>query len=325
MNPCEQALQWALQYLVSHKKSNVQHYQKIVQTSYSIVYRIKTTTDIVYLKQTPEALFIEAKTLTFLHAQGCKNIPELLAENGALHCFLMTACGDHSLRQLFQGQIDFNTLKQGILNYTNIQRLLENKVQALLSLSVPDWRLQKFASLYYQLITQESLLIDDGLTRKEIDRLHQLYPLCNQLCEDLLEYTIPETINHCDFHENNMLLDKKTGGINIIDWGETVITHPFFSLNGCLWNITHFNALKQTDSLYLKLQSQCIASWLDLYDKKELLRALSIANQLNGIYAALAYEHMYITTKNQINTVQQEHPGSIAGCLRSFLNLHSTL
>lgn len=320
----EQALQWALQYLISSRKSTVLNYQKVIHTSYSVVYKIKTAGGVFYLKQTPKPLFSESKVLNLLSEQGCENIPNILIENDVLCCFLMTSCGEVSLRHLFRGKIDLTKLKQGISNYTKIQRLVENRVHQLLLLSVPDWRLDKFSSLYYQLIQQDKLLMDDGLTREEIDRLNQLYPTCVKLCEDLSKYEIPETIGHCDFHENNMLLDRKTGAINIIDWGETVITHPFFSLQGCLWNIVHFNELKKTDLVYRKLQSQCVAHWLDLYDEGKLLQALDIADQLNGVYAALGYERLYVATQGQPKMAQQEHSGSVAGCLRSFLKFNSS-
>jgi hypothetical protein len=120
-----------------------------------------------------------------------------------------------------------------------------------------------------------------------------------------------------------MLLDRKTGSINIIDWGEVVLSHPFFSLNGFLWNITHFNDVKTNDPIYKRLQLKCIEKWLNLHDKTSLTKALTIANKLSGIYAALGYEKLYIATKDQTITVQQEHPGSIAGCLRTFLNANS--
>lgn len=325
MSQNERALQWAFQYLASYKKSSIFDYQKVVDTSYSVVYKIETTADeVFYLKQTPEALFSEPKVLAFLNKQGGKNIPNVLAENDALCCFLMASCGEVSLRHLFKEKVDLTQLNQGISNYTKIQRLVENKAHQLLSLGIPDWRLNRFASLYYQLIRQEKLLLEDGLTGKEIDRLNQLYPVCTKLSEDLSKYMIPETIGHCDFHENNMLFDEKTAAVNIIDWGETVITHPFFSLQGCLWNITHFNKLKQTDLIYHKLQLQCVAPWLDLYDEEELLKALNIANQLNGVYAALGYERLYIATDDQPKTIRKEKRGAIAGCLRSFLKLNSS-
>jgi hypothetical protein len=209
-------------------------------------------------------------------------------------------------------------LKKGIMNYTKIQRSLENKTEQMLKIGILDWRLSQFASLYDQLLQQEQLLIDDGLTRKEIDRLNQLYPICVKLCSDLSEYKMPETINHCDFHENNMLLDQKTGAINIIDWGEVVISHPFLSLNGCLWNITYFNKVSPIDLDHLK--SQCITQWLDLYNSNDLLYQLNLANQLNGIFAALTYEQIYRATQDKPNSVRHEKKGSIAGCLRTFYN-----
>ena len=54
MNQCEQALQWADQYLTLHEESSIVNHQKIVQTSYSVLHKIETTKNIVYLKQTPE-------------------------------------------------------------------------------------------------------------------------------------------------------------------------------------------------------------------------------------------------------------------------------
>lgn len=319
----QEIIPWAVKYLADYKNSTVLNHKRIINTSYSTVWRLETTTGIFYLKQVPEALFVESKMLAFLQEQGFRTVPELLAENKLLHCFIMVDCGDHSLRTLFNGKVDFNQLTLGIVNYTTIQRALETKIKQLFLLGLPDWRLNEIPSLYSQLILQDNLLLKGGLTRKEIDRLHQLHSACTKLCDDLSQYNIPETISHCDFHDNNMLFASKAGSINIIDWGETVVSHPFFSLNGCLWNLTYFHKINKTDALYSKLQSHCIAPWLDFLDEKKLLKAFNIANHLSGIYAALCSEVMHIATKGQLGTVQHTHKGQIAGCLRSFLNILS--
>lgn len=316
----KKAIQWALEYLVYNHQFNIINHERIVKTAYSVVYKINTTKEIIYLKQTPKLLFLEAKTLIYLNQLGCHHIPIIIAENNNLNCFLMKSCGEASLRHLFKGEIDLNKLNTGILNYTDIQRRLEANLPQLLALGIPDWRLERFPLLYQQLIKQEPLLMNDGLSKKEMIQLNEYYESCMNLCEELTKYTLPATLNHCDFHENNMLLNKNTGEISIIDWGETVISHPFFSLNGCLWNITYFYTVKQHDKLYQKLQLQCIKPWLDLYDEEQLLKALNMANQLGGVFAALSYERLYHATRIENKTVQQEHPGSIAGCLRSFLN-----
>lgn len=313
-----QALEWAVNYL-SMNNELILNQKKIIRTSYSEVYKIETSTGrTLYLKQVPEALFLEPMMLAFLHEQDCQNIPKLVAKNNTLHCFLMASCGELSLRSLFKGHVNLGMLNQGITNYTKIQRCLENKTPELLQIGILDWRLNRFASLYYQLLQQEQLLMVDGLTRQEIDQLNQLYPYCIKLCSDLSEYKVPETINHCDFHENNMLFDPETRAVNIIDWGEVVLTHPFLSLSGCLWNITYFNKISQNELSQLK--SQCVSSWHNLFGIDDLLHLLKLANQLNGIYAALGYEQMYLATQGKPNSVQREKKGAIAGCLRTFYN-----
>lgn len=245
----QNAINWALQYLLASNQATSISYQKVADTSYSVVYQIRTANDVFYLKQIPEALLLEPVVLDFLQQKGSSNTPVVIAKNNLLSCFLMRACGDISLRHLFQGTLDLVKLKQGIASYTKIQRLVELDVAQLLTLGIPDWCLSNFASLFWQLIQQTELLHTDGLTTTEIDRLHELYPICRTLCDELAKYKILETIGHCDLHENNMLLDHKTGAINIIDWSETVVTHPFFSLQGCLWQITHIYGVKKTDRL----------------------------------------------------------------------------
>ncbi|WED44600.1 phosphotransferase [Legionella cardiaca] len=314
----ELALKWALEYLVSHNEGTISSYNNITATSYSTVYKIITSKNTFYLKKTPPELSTEAQTLIYLHEQGCNNIPTLIAENKQLCCFLMRSCGDVTLRHLFKEKVDSVLLNRGVLNYTKIQRTVENKISQLIGLNLPDWRLGKIPLLYRELIDQKELLISDGLSKEEITELENAYEFGTTLCESLSNYQIPETMNHCDFQENNMVLDQETGHISIIDWGETVITHPFLSLSGCLWNMTYFHEIKP-DEIYEDFKRQWISSWLDLHQEQDLLDALNIATRLTGIFAALGYKRIYVATMAQTRTVQQEHPGSIAGCLRSFL------
>jgi aminoglycoside/choline kinase family phosphotransferase len=316
----EQAIEWALDYLASNNKDRIISHEHMTETSYSTVYKIITSKNTFYLKQTPPALSTEFQTLAYLHKQQCSHIPTIIAENKALCCFLMESCGDVTLRSFFQEQVDLALLNMGIMNYTKIQRSTEHKITESMNLNTPDWRVERVPFLYRQLIAQEELLLSDGLSKEELAQLNQAYAICTKLCKSLSSYRIPETINHCDFQENNMILDQKTREVSIIDWGETVISHPFFSLCGCLWNMTYFHQIKQGDAIYKQLEQHCITPWLFLHPAPDLLNALKIAQQLTGIFAALSYKRMYDATMNQERTVQQENPGSITGCLRSFLN-----
>ncbi len=314
------AIQWAVDYLESNDCKLVS-IQKIVEPAHSIVNKINTSQGVFYLKQTPPMLFIESDTISLLKAQGCHHIPTVIAKNDQYHCFLTTACGDVTLRALFsKTSIDIDLLGRGIIHYASIQRSLENDIPKLIAFGLSDWRLDKFPLLYRKLIQETDLLIADGLSQKEILQLIQAYDFCVEQCERLAQYKIPETINHCDFQDNNMLISQETGEVSIIDWGETVISHPFFSLNTCLWNLTYFHNIKPDDFQYQILRRVCVSSWLGSHEECDLIIAFNIATKLLGIFAALNYKCMYEATANQSKTVQQEHPGSIAGCLRSFLN-----
>lgn len=313
------ATQWAIDYLESHHCRLIA-IQKIVEPAHSIVKKISTSQGIFYLKQTPPALFLEPDTISLFQAQGCQHIPTVIAKNDRYYSFLTTDCGDATLRTLFSKEkIDMDLLARGISHYVSIQRNLENDTPQLIAINLPDWRLDKFPLLYRALMQETDLLIADGLTPKEITALNQAYDFCVEQCERLSKYKIPETINHCDFHDNNMLLSQKTGEISIIDWGETVIGHPFFSLNTCLWNLTYFHKIKPDDIQYQALQQICVSPWLSNHKESDLITAFNITNDLLGVFAALSYKRMYEATANQSKTVQEEHPGSIAGCLRSFL------
>lgn len=324
MNESTQILSWAEEYLTTYKNLKIINNQIISQRSYSTVYKIQTDQEVFYLKKTPKDLFLEPAVISFLNTQHCGHIPKMIAKNDELNCFLMTSCGDETLRHLFKGKVDLNRLRQGINNFTEIQRALENNVLEMLSFGIPDWRLNKFPLLYCQLIQQEQLLLDDGMRKQEIEKLHQLERVCKDLCNKLLNFGLAETINHNDFHENNMILNKAIGNVSIIDWGEVVITHPFFSLCCFLWNITYFQNMETDDPQYKALQLFCIESWMDSYTQDQLLEILNLTNRLSGVYAALGYEKIYKATHNQANNVQKENPGSIAGCLRTFLGSVTT-
>ncbi|NCT57097.1 MAG: phosphotransferase [Legionella sp.] len=314
------ATQWAVDYLESHDCRLVA-INKIVEPAHSIVKKISTSQGVFYLKQTPPALFIEPDTIALLQAQGCQHIPTVIVKNDQYHCFLMADCGDITLRELFlKDNIDISLLEQGIRSYAAIQRRLENDTPKLITLGFPDWRLDKLPLLYRDLIQKKELLIADGLTLKEITALNQIYDFCVEQCERLSKYKILETINHSDFQDNNMLLSQKTGEISLIDWGETSIGHPFLSLNTCLWNLTYFHNMKPDDCRYQTLQRICVSPWLGNHEESDLITAFNIANSLLGVFAALNYKRMYEATASQQKTVQAEHPGSIAGCLRGFLS-----
>lgn len=75
------------------------------------------------------------------------------------------------LHDVFKQEFRPNLLIDAIHHYTKLQIDSADKINLLLDLGVPDWRLQQLPRLYNQLMNEEELLIGDGLTQKELKQL----------------------------------------------------------------------------------------------------------------------------------------------------------
>lgn len=65
-------------------------------------------------------------------------IPEVIAADKNLHCFLMKKSGDETLRTLFDGYLDVTLLIQGLQIYRKIQKATASHVDAFIQMGVPD-------------------------------------------------------------------------------------------------------------------------------------------------------------------------------------------
>jgi hypothetical protein len=311
-------IQWARDYLVSNGYT-IQHAPEQVQTTpWSNVSRFLTNKGYIYLKQTPPTLSLEASIIKILREDLDAAVPNVIAINANLNCFLMQDAGI-SLREYLKNSTSKQSLCEGLKKYTHIQRAAEKKVVAFLELGAPDWRLEKLPNLYFQFICNDSFLLEDGVTRDELNSLRERHSIFDTLCERLSEYQIVETIDHCDFHDNNILIDTNTRDITIIDWGETVITQPFFSLISYLNNAVNRYAVKETDTFYIELQGTCLEKWNSVLEKNDLIECFSLAKKLWPIYAALGFYRLTLSSHEKTFKINS---GRIAKFLKEFIRMN---
>lgn len=91
-----------------------------------------------------------------------------------------------------------------------------------------------------------------------------------------------------DFHDNNTLIDPVSHKLTVIDLGEIVISHPFFSLINFIQQIKKHHGLAEQDDAYQKIQEACFKNFAKFESKKNLLRAFDLAKILLHIYDILA-------------------------------------
>ncbi len=309
---------WAEKYLESNGYflKNVQP-ENIQSAPWSNVTCFETTQGAVYLKMTPPALSLEPSVIRILSEEYPDEVPVIIAVNKELNCFLMRDSGI-PLRQFFQAGFQPELLCKAIKNYTAMQLSTADNLNALIEIGVPDWRLEKFPELYKHYIAHEELLISDGLTPNELGKLRRLQSKVTRLCETLSSYKIPATLDHSDFRDNNILIDPETQKITIIDLGETVISHPFFSLINCLRDVQWRYGLKETDEAYLQLQKACFENWLSFESRERLLEILSYARELWPIHENLA-QYRLMMSCDEASFQALNRRGRLTRGLREFI------
>jgi len=166
------------------------------------------------------------------------------------------------------------------------------------------------------MITQKDLLMADGLTGEEINKLAVLAPQVSSLCNKLSDYTIKPSFVQPDFNDNNTLVDDQLQTFTMIDLGEIAISHPFFSLLNMLLQIKKHHGLTEEDDAYQRIRNVCLQNFKSKGNSSD---ALMDVNKLFPIYGALAgYRLINACGKSKFTGEFQRH-GKPGLQLREFM------
>lgn len=309
-------IQWA--YNVLEKQNyQIQMEPDIIQDNpWSTVYRFKTNQGFIFLKKVPANLSLEPNVIKLLQTAFHANVPIIIANNPEQHCFLMQDAGIQ-MYHYFRQHLNFDIFIQTLQSYAELQIATMKNTQPFFALGVPDWHTEKLPMLYQELISDEGLLSEDGLSHDEIIRLKYLEPQFKFLCKKLADYKIKDSFCHADFHDKNILINPNTHQSTIIDLGEVAISYPIFSLHNCLHMFRENFAL--TENQYRQITQQCLAPWLELESEKNLLEILSIVKQCWSIPAALG-EYRLINSVGKNDLQKLKGQGRFSNKLRYWLD-----
>jgi phosphotransferase family enzyme len=119
---------------------------------------------------------------------------------------------------------------------------------------VPDLRMAALPAGYQRLLTSELPLASD-----DRNRLRDYAPRFTELCAALAELGIGESIQHDDLHMANLYSDG--GKYRIVDWGDSSIAHPFFSLVVTFRFLDEVNHLAPDDAWFARLRDAYLEPW----------------------------------------------------------------
>ena len=286
--------------------------------AWSTVLHVPTDQGKLFFKATAPETIYEAALTQSLARWFPDCMPEFVAVDAGRGWMLMRDGGEQ-LRASIRPSKDIAPWKPVIRRYAEVQIGLAEHITELLSLRLPDHRLVVLPGLFHDLLTdEESLMIDQekGLTSAEWQRLKDMIPRVKQICADLAGFGIPESINHGDFHDGNVLI--KDGRITFFDWGDASVAHPFTSLR------TFFVSIEISLDLEDYSFTPEMAELLDLYlepfqqfaSKEKLLKAYQVSKPVASIVKALAW-HQGITRME--SSLRQEYAWIVPELMREFL------
>ncbi|MFZ5858341.1 MAG: phosphotransferase family protein [Chloroflexota bacterium] len=287
--------------------------------AWSTVIRVPSSEGMLFFKATSDETIHEIALTEKLAAWLPDCMPDLVASDPARGWMLMRDGGEQ-LRTSIRPTKDVRPWEPVITKYAEVQIGLAEHVDEILALGIPDHRLAALPGLYSQLLTDdESMMVDreKGLTSADYHQLQNLIPRFEQICADLAAFGIPESVNHGDFHDGNVLV--KDGRITFFDWGDASVTHPFVSLR--TFFVSMEIALDLDDwapptSEMLTLRESYLARWEGFASKEQLLKAYNVSRPVASIVKALLW---HTTVSRLTGPLRNEYAWIVPEVLREFM------
>lgn len=273
---------------LSSLQYDIQGDSRIVrEVPWSQVYCFSTSKGRVFLKYMDSEFAFEPVLLKYLRDNVTQNVTDVIASNEQLSCFLMRDAGE-PLRPILKAEFNQEPFSRALTLCADIQISCIQHVEQLISLGINDWRLDKIPRFFEAFLTQKEMLLTDGLLESEIETLQQLAPTMTSISEKLSSFGIPETIEHCDFHDNNILIKDSVMTIN--DWGDACISHPFFSCVSALESAKRNHKVRD-EELEPALRKY-LEKWKSYGTQADLHEAFKLARTIRYFTFALSFSRI---------------------------------
>ena len=189
---------------------------------WSTVLRVPTAGGDLWFKANIPVLAHETAVVSVLARRRPELVPELVAVDLARGWMLMVD-GGARLREVIERERNLRRWLEVLPRYAQLQIDVADCADEFIALGAPDRRLATLAGQYEQLLDQVQ-----GLAANDLHRLRALTSRVKEMCEQLADYDIPETIQHDDLHDGQVFVQDDR--YLFFDWGDACVSHPFFTM-----------------------------------------------------------------------------------------------
>jgi hypothetical protein len=284
---------------------------------WSTVLRVPTLNGLIYFKATAPSLAFEPALTDFLVKLRPDILPDLLAIDLQRGWMLMRDCGK-PLREWIKAETSLERWRDILPLYVELQKELIPLTGQILALGVPDRRLETLPDQFEHLVADEkSLLIGQtgGLTSDEYKQLKSMGKTFQRMCNELVSFNIPATLHHDDFHDGNLFLQNEH--VRFTDWGESAVTHPFFTLVVLLRGASNSLDLAADDPGLTQVRDWYLNQWIDYAPFAELQVMVRLAERIGLVNRAMTW-HRVISRLPE--SLKFEYASAVPAYMQEFVN-----
>jgi hypothetical protein len=293
-----QALIWAFRKLngLNQKINDVKVFRKV---PWSIVYHIQTHDGVYYLKVSHPIYSIEGKILCFFEKYHFQHVPRIVGFNQNLNAILLENAGENCYK-LFHGNYYHFCLQRAIKYYAKLQIHASNYLNVLAGIIPDGCYLKNFSSSFENfLIDNEDILFNDGVNFDDLKAFKKLMTKLEKVCQMLDFFNIPNSIEHGDLFDENILLKKHS--LTLSDWADAGLGHPFFSYGFFIHRLMdryHVPYLYQSS-----LEKTYLKPWEKYYSYQELKDVLNAIIPLSYLRTLMSYARIAQIDQNRKMTL----------------------
>ena len=217
---------------------------------WATVMRVPVVGGVAWFKACAQVQAFEPRLTADLYARWPDLVTEVLAVDEARRWLLL---GDAGIAVAERGNPPEAWL-EALPSYAELQKGEIGHALDHVGHGVPDLRMAALPVGYERLVASELPIPSD-----DVNRLRDFAPDFTELCAALAKQGIPESVQHDDLHMRNLY--SAGGKLRVVDWGDSSIAHPFFSLLVTFRFLEEFNHLAPNDPWFRRLRDAYLEPW----------------------------------------------------------------
>jgi hypothetical protein len=286
----EEAAAWAAARLAEAGMPPKAPAEQLRSWQRSAILRIPTARGPAYFKAVPPMFDHEPALTAALAAAMPGRFAEPVAVDAARGWLLMRELPGPTLDRLTD---ELALWEAALASYAELQIASAARAAELRALGVPERPLAALtAGLEGALAELAAAAPDspDGLTPDDRARLRSLGPWLRERAAALDAYGLPLTIEHGDFWPGQVVAGP--GGFGFLDWSDSSLAHPFFSLLLFLVELDDF--FPREPHAVERLRDAYLRPWAAAYPGRDLAHAFELAQPLAALHHARAYHELVL-------------------------------